>query len=51
MSQLGSNLQLSQLQPLRPSHTDQSHGSKLSFTDTHTQSPYLEIAQPEGSAI
>ena len=27
MSQVGSNLRLSQLHPLRPSHTDQSQGS------------------------
>jgi hypothetical protein len=36
MSQVESNLRLSQLHPLRPSHTDQSQGSKLSLTDTHT---------------
>ena len=41
MSQVGSNLRLSQLDPLRPSHTDQSQGSKLSFTE----SPYVEIAR------
>ena len=35
MSQSGSNLRLSQLHPLRPSHTDQSQGSKV-ITDTHT---------------
>ena len=33
MPQLGSNLWLSQLHPLRPNHIDQSQGSKLSKTD------------------
>ena len=33
MSQVESNLRFSQLHPLRPSHTDQSQGSKLSLTD------------------
>ena len=31
MSQVGSNLRFSQLHPLRPIHTDQSQGSKLSL--------------------
>ena len=54
MSQVGSNLRLSQLHPLRPSHTDQSQGSKVitdTQTDRYTESPLVEMAQPIGCAI
>ena len=36
MSQTGSNLRLSHLHPLRPSHTDQSQGSKCVTDQSHT---------------
>ena len=49
MSQVGSNLRLSQLHPLRPSHTDQSQGLKLSQnhrqTDRQTEFPLVEVPQ------
>ena len=48
MSQVGSNFRLSQLHPLRPSHTDQSQGSKLSLTDRHTEFPLVEVPQTIG---
>ena len=49
ISQVGSNLRLSQLHPLRPNHIDQSHGSELSShrnTDTHTDRPDGEADRP-----
>ena len=42
MSEVGSNLRLTQLHPLRHSHTDQSESSKLSFTEF----PVVEVPQP-----
>ena len=45
MSQVGSNLRLSQLHPLRPSRTDQSQGLKLSQNPRQTEFPLVEVPQ------
>jgi hypothetical protein len=49
MSQIGSNLRLYQLHPMRPSHTDLLQSLKWGKSDsTQTHSPDVEVHQPIG---
>ena len=51
MPQLGSNLRLSQLHPLRPNHIDQSQGSKLSKTEHRKTTDHIPQTDKQTSRL